>query len=74
MQIYLNIAEILIAIVLIVVVLLQVKGSALSNFMGGSGSTVYRTKRGLEKTLLYVTIVLVVVLAALAIISLRLSA
>lgn len=54
---YLSIAEIIIAIVLTVLVLLQTKGADLGGFMGGAGdSTGYRTKRGVEKTLHQVTI------------------
>jgi protein translocase SecG subunit len=55
---YLAIAEIILAVVLIVLVLLQSKGSDLGAFMGGSGDTGggYRTKRGFEATLHTVTI------------------
>ena len=57
----LNILQITISIVLIFVVLLQVKGSGFGAALGGmSGGSVYRTKRGLERTLFQATILLVI--------------
>lgn len=54
---YLSIAEIILAVALIVLVLLQSKGSDLGGFMGGTGdSGGYRTKRGVEATMHKVTI------------------
>lgn len=54
---YLSIAEIILAVVIIVLVLLQSKGSDLGGFMGGTGDTGgYRTKRGVEATLHRLTI------------------
>ena len=55
-----NIVQILISVILIIVVLLQVKGSGFGAALGGmSGGGVYRTKRGLERTLFQATILLV---------------
>lgn len=57
-----NLLQILISSILIVVVLLQVKGSGFGAALGGmSGGSVFRTKRGLEKTLFQSTILLVLV-------------
>ena len=57
----LNILQITISIVLIFVVLLQVKGSGFGAALGGmSGGSVYRTKRGRERTLFQETILLVI--------------
>jgi preprotein translocase subunit SecG len=56
-SVYLNIVQIIISITLIVVILLQVKGDAGSGMFGG-GTGVARTRRGLERTLFNVTIVL----------------
>jgi preprotein translocase subunit SecG len=57
----LNVLQILISLILIVVVLLQVKGSGFGAALGGmSGGGVYRTKRGLERTLFQATIMLVI--------------
>ncbi len=58
----LNILQIVVSVTLIVVVLLQVKGSGFGAALGGmSGGSVYRTKRGLERTLFQATIILVIV-------------
>ncbi|MGI8925027.1 MAG: preprotein translocase subunit SecG [Tepidiformaceae bacterium] len=58
----LNLLQIVISVILIVVVLLQVKGSGFGAALGGmSGGSVYRTKRGLERTLFQATILLVIV-------------
>jgi preprotein translocase subunit SecG len=55
---YLGVAEIILAVTLTVLVLLQTKGSDLGGMLGGgsdqSGS--FRTRRGVEKTLHQVTI------------------
>ena len=68
METYLYIAQIIVAVALIVVSLLQVKGGGLGGIFG-QADTVYRTKRGLEKTLFQFTIVLVVIFVVLAIVS-----
>ena len=53
-----GIAEIILAIALTVLVLLQTKGSDLGGFLGGSGDTSgsFRTRRGVEATMHKVTI------------------
>ncbi|PFG74220.1 preprotein translocase subunit SecG [Tepidiforma thermophila] len=57
-----NLFQILVSTLLILVVLLQVKGSGFGAALGGmSGGSVYRTKRGLERTLFQATILLVIV-------------
>ncbi len=59
---FLNLLQIVISVILIVVILLQVKGSGFGAALGGmSGGSIYRTKRGLERTLFQATILLVVV-------------
>jgi preprotein translocase subunit SecG len=58
----LNLLQIVVAVLLIVAVLLQVKGSGFGAALGGmSGGSVYRTKRGLERTLFQATILLTIV-------------
>ncbi len=58
----LNAIQIIVSALLIGAVLLQVKGSGFGAALGGmSGDSVYRTKRGLEKTLFQATIILVIV-------------
>ena len=70
---YLNIAQIVVAIALILGVLLQVRGGGLGGIFGQPDS-VYRTKRGVEKTLFQLTIALVILFIAIAIITVWLSA
>ena len=55
MEVYLNIIEILVSIVLIFVVLLQTRGSGFSATFS-SDSSIYRSRRGVEKTLFNFTI------------------
>lgn len=50
-------SQIIVSILLIVVILLQAKGSGLSTVFGGEGSF-YRSKRGVEKMFVYLTIIL----------------
>jgi preprotein translocase subunit SecG len=64
---YLSVAAILVSIALIAVILLQVKGEGVGGLQSGS---FVRTRRGLEKTLFQLTIVLSVlwlVIAAIAV-------
>jgi preprotein translocase subunit SecG len=68
METYLYIAQIVVAVAIILVSLLQVKGGGLGGIFG-QADTVYRTKRGVEKTLFQLTIALVVIFVILSIIS-----
>lgn len=54
------IALILVSVAMVVVVLLQSKGGGLGGIFGGDGSGMYRSKRGVEKTLFQLTIALAV--------------
>ena len=72
MQIYLNVAQIVLSIALILAILLQVRGGGLGGIFG-QPDTVFRTKRGVEKTLFQLTIVLVVLFIIISIISLKLG-
>ena len=56
----LTVIQIILAIVLIGVILLQTRGSGFSSF-GSSDSSIYRTRRGFERTLFRFTIGLSVV-------------
>lgn len=71
MQTYLNIAQIILSIALIMVVLIQVRGGGLGGIFG-QADTVFRTRRGLEKTLFQFTIILMVLFVAVALLSLKL--
>lgn len=57
---FLNLAQILISAVLIGVVLMQVRGTGFGVGIGGV-DTSYRTRRGIQRTLYRLTIVLVVI-------------
>lgn len=73
MQTYLNIAQIIVAVALILATLLQVKGGGLGGIFG-QADTVYRSQRGLEKTLFRITIVLMVIFVIISIVTLRVTA
>jgi preprotein translocase subunit SecG len=62
---YLLIAQILISAALIASVLFQLRGGGIGGIFGQADS-VYRTRRGIESTLMKLTIILAVVLVVLA--------
>lgn len=69
MSVALSAVQLVIAIVLIAVLLFQARGGGVSGIFGGWGGGTFRTRRGIEKTLFRLTIVLAVlfvILAALA--------
>ena len=70
MESYLYIAQIVVAVALILVSLLQVRGGGLGGIFG-QADTVYRTKRGVEKTMFQLTIALAFIFILLSIISLQ---
>ena len=72
MQSYFSVAQIILSVALILAVLLQVRGGGLGGIFGQPDS-VYRTKRGVEKTLFQLTIVLVVLFIIIAVLTLRIS-
>ena len=63
---YLAIGEMLISIALIAIILLQVKGEGVGGLQSGS---FVRTRRGLEKTLFQLPLVLVVIFLSVSAIS-----
>lgn len=65
----LHLIMIIVSVVLILVILLQTKGSSFSGAFGGDTGSIYRTRRGVEKTLFQFTIATGVVFVILAIIS-----
>lgn len=64
-----SLAMIIVSLVLILVVLLQGKGSSFSGAFGGDSGSIYRTRRGVEKTLFQFTIAIAAVFVLLAIVS-----
>lgn len=65
-QVFLNILVIIVATLLIGVILLQSQGSGLSASFGGSGES-FRSRRSMEKALLYATIILAILFAFISI-------
>ena len=72
MQTYLNVAQIILSIALILAILFQVRGGGLGGIFG-QADTVYRTKRGVEKTLFQLTIVLIVLFVIISVLTLKIS-
>ena len=69
---FLNVAQIILSIALILAVLLQVRGGGLGGIFGQPDS-VFRTKRGVEKTLFQLTIALVVLFIIISLVTLKVS-
>jgi preprotein translocase subunit SecG len=69
--VYVQIIQIIISIALITVILAQAQGQSagLGGIFGGEGGGVYRTRRGVEKTLFNVTVGLAVAFFVVSIIS-----
>ncbi len=70
LQTTLNIAQLLVSVALSIVLLLQAKGSGFGAGLGGQTS-VFRTRRGIEKTLFQLTIVLVIMFVFVSVLSVR---
>ena len=67
MENYLNIIQLIVAVLLITIILLQQRGSGLGMAFGGS-ENFYRTKRGAEKIIFIATIILAIIFIGLALI------
>jgi len=70
---YINIALIIISVLLIISVILQSKGAGLGGLTGADAGSVFTARRGVERTLFWVTIVLSVLFFALVITLLLIS-
>jgi protein translocase SecG subunit len=64
---FLNVAAIIVAILLISVIMLQMQGTGLSSSFGGGGEF-YRSKQSMEKLLIWLTIILTILFGILSII------
>jgi preprotein translocase subunit SecG len=73
LQGYFDIALIIISIALIVSVILQNKGVGLGGFAGGDTGGVFTARRGIERTLFYITIGLAVLFFILTIVTVMIS-
>lgn len=70
MEIYLYLAQIVLAIAIIAIVLIQSKDAGMSNMFGGGGDMgVYKTRRGVERTLFNATIVLGIIFMVLCLVT-----
>jgi preprotein translocase subunit SecG len=69
MEKFLDIALIITSVALIASVILQSKGAGLGGLTGADSGSVFTARRGIERTLFWVTIVLSVIFFALAIAS-----
>ncbi len=68
MQYILNIAQLVIAILLITTILMQNRGASLGGVFGGGGD-IYRTKRGAEKFIFTTTIILAILFLSIAVLN-----
>ena len=66
----LQVAQVVIAVAVSASILLQARGTGLSSTFGGE-STAYRSRRGLERTLFRLTIVLIVVYVVISLLGAR---
>lgn len=56
MEIYFNVAQIVISVALVVIILLQTKGGGMGGVFGGSDTAIHNTRRGLERVLFNITV------------------
>ena len=64
---YLNIALIIISVLLILSVILQSKGAGLGGLTGADTGSIFTARRGVERTLFWITIILSVIFFILVI-------
>ena len=72
MSTYFSIALIIISLGLILSIMFQVKGGGLGGIFG-QADTVYRTRRGVEKNLFQLTVVLAVLFVIISIVALKIT-
>ncbi len=63
----LAIIQILLAVIITVLILLQERSSGMSGLLGGSGEGFYQARRGMEKIIFYATIILSALFVVLAV-------
>jgi len=67
---YLPLAQIAVSVILIVLILLQQRGTALGSAFGGSEGSFYGTMRGIQKKIFIATIIVGVLFIALSLLNL----
>lgn len=70
---YLNIALIIISVLLILSVILQSKGAGLGGLSGADTGSIFTARRGIERTLFWVTIILSAIFFLLVLVLLLIS-
>ena len=68
-----HISLIIVSVALITSVIMQSKGAGLGGLTGADTGGIFTARRGVEKTLFYVTIVLSIVFFVLAIVSVKVA-
>ena len=67
MDFILQITQIIVAVLLVVLIMMQQRGTALGSAFGGESGGAYSTRRGIQKKMFTATIGLAVIFIALAI-------
>lgn len=62
-----SVIQIILAVAIVALILLQERSSGISGLLGGDGGGFYQARRGMEKTIFYATIILIVIFVGLAI-------
>ena len=70
MKEYLIFAQIIVSIVLVILILLQQRGSSLGSVFGGGTGEFYSARRGMEKKILWATVVFGIFFVTLALLNL----
>ena len=64
-RVYFQVVQIVVAVALIIVILLQARGAGLGSVFGGTG-TVFKTRRGIERLLFNMSVFFAVLFAILS--------
>lgn len=70
---YLYLVQIILAVVICALVLVQAKNAGMGNVFGGSDMGVYKTRRGVEKTLFNATIVIGILFLLLCVLTVAIT-
>jgi preprotein translocase subunit SecG len=72
MSAFLLITQIILGVALVAVLLLQVKGGGLGGIFG-QAEGIYRTRRGVEKSLFLITIIIAVIFIGISLVIVKIS-
>ncbi|MDD4874285.1 MAG: preprotein translocase subunit SecG [Dehalococcoidales bacterium] len=72
MATYLIIAQMVLSVTLVLLLLMQTKGGGLGGIFG-QADTVYRTRRGIEKTVFQLTLIIVTLFVTVSLLMLKLG-